>query len=103
VLENAAKYTPPGSAISVRATASGNGSVRLTVEDAGPGVPDEALERLFDKFYRVPGRPAGSRSGTGIGLAVTRRLIEAWGGEIAISSEEGMGTRVFILLARSEA
>ena len=56
--------------------------VRLIVEDAGPGVPAEAIGRLFEKFYRVPGRERGSRSGTGIGLAVVRGLIEATGGRV---------------------
>ena len=46
--------------------------VRLTVEDGGPGVPAEALPRLFEKFYRVPRKGEGSRRGTGIGLAVVR-------------------------------
>ncbi len=57
-----------------------DGFVRLTIEDGGPGVPDDAMPRLFEKFYRVPGGPGGSRSGTGIGLAVVRGLIEATGG-----------------------
>ena len=54
--------------------------VRLTIEDGGEGVPDAALPSLFEKFYRVPGGPTGSRSGTGIGLAVVQGLIEATGG-----------------------
>ena len=65
--------------------------VRLTVEDSGPGVPEEALPRLFEKFYRPPRPPAaagraaaaaGARSGTGIGLAVVRGLVEAQGGTV---------------------
>jgi signal transduction histidine kinase len=56
--------------------------VRLTVEDTGPGVPPDALARVFDKFYRVPGRDRGSRSGTGIGLAVVRGLVETMGGRV---------------------
>jgi two-component system sensor histidine kinase KdpD len=82
-IENALKYTPPGTAIAIRAQARDDGSVRLTVEDAGPGVPDEALGRIFEKFYRVPGAAGGSRSGTGIGLAVVQGLIEAMGGRVA--------------------
>jgi signal transduction histidine kinase len=54
--------------------------LRLTVEDAGDGVPSEGIDRLFEKFYRVPGKEHGSRAGTGVGLAVVRGLIEALGG-----------------------
>jgi two-component system sensor histidine kinase KdpD len=62
-LENALKYTPADAAIRIVATERPGDRIRLTVEDAGPGVPDEALPRLFDKFYRVPGGPSRSRSG----------------------------------------
>lgn len=80
-LENAIKYTPPGTAIRISAHLPGDGvMVRLTIEDAGPGVPSQTLDRIFEKFYRVPGTALGSRSGTGIGLAVVFGLIEATGG-----------------------
>jgi len=83
-LENALKYTPPGTRIRMAATAMADGrTVRLTIEDAGPGVPAAALPRLFDKFYRVPGAAGGSRSGTGVGLAVVKGLVEATGGHVA--------------------
>ena len=82
-IENAFKYTPPGTAIRIAARqVTGEPHVRLTVEDAGPGVPDQALSKIFDKFYRVPGAAGGSRSGTGIGLAVVRGLVEAMGGRV---------------------
>jgi signal transduction histidine kinase len=79
-VENAIKYTLPDTPIRIVATGLDDSFVRLTIEDAGPGVPDDALPRLFEKFYRVPSGPGGSRSGTGIGLAVVRGLIEATGG-----------------------
>jgi two-component system sensor histidine kinase KdpD len=83
VVENALKYSPADSRLRIATSTTDDGYVRLTIEDAGPGVPDATLGRLFEKFYRVPGRPGGSRSGTGIGLAVARGLIEATGGRIA--------------------
>jgi two-component system sensor histidine kinase KdpD len=83
-LENAIKYTPAGTPIRIAAEqVSGERRVRLSVEDAGPGVPEQAISRIFDKFYRVPGSAGGSRSGTGIGLAVARGLVEAMGGQVA--------------------
>jgi two-component system sensor histidine kinase MprB len=82
-IENAIKYTPAGTRIAVEARDLGEGSILLTVEDAGPGVPDEALGHLFEKFYRVPGAPRSSRSGTGIGLAVVDGLVSAMGGRVA--------------------
>ena len=82
VLDNAIKYTDRDAYIRVTARPLPDGFVRLTVDDNGPGVPATALPRLFDKFYRGPGAPTGSRSGLGIGLAVVRGLIEATGGRV---------------------
>ncbi len=88
-IENAIKYTPPGSAIRIAARRLPDESrVRLTIEDDGPGVPDAALPKIFDKFYRVPGAAGGSRSGTGIGLAVVRGLVEAMGGRVGARRSE---------------
>lgn len=84
LLENAAKYTPPGTRVRVSAhELTDEHLVRITVEDAGPGAPEATLPHLFEKFYRVPGRSAGSRGGTGVGLAVVRGLTEALGGRVA--------------------
>jgi two-component system sensor histidine kinase KdpD len=84
ILENAMKYTPPTAAIRIRGSRVADGPfARLTVEDAGPGVPPESMRRLFEKFYRVPGTTRTSRQGTGVGLAVVRGVVEAMGGRVA--------------------
>jgi len=83
-IENSIKYAPADARLRLAAQpVADQPFVRLTVEDAGPGVPEAALTRIFDKFYRVPGAAGGSRSGTGIGLAVVRGLVEAMGGRVS--------------------
>jgi two-component system sensor histidine kinase KdpD len=83
LLENALKYVPREALVRVASQRlPGDRFVRLVVEDSGAGVPDAALPRLWEKFYRVPGSPGGSRSGTGIGMAVVRGLVEAFGGRV---------------------
>ena len=89
VIENTIKYAPPDAPIRVR-TAESNERVTLTIEDGGAGVPDDALPKLFEKFYRVPEARRSSRAGTGIGLAVVRGLLEATGARaVARRSELG--------------
>jgi len=84
IIENTIKYTAPGTRLRIGAASlAGEPFVRLTLEDGGAGVPDAAIGRIFEKFYRVPGAAGGSRSGTGIGLAVVRGLVEAMGGRVS--------------------
>jgi two-component system sensor histidine kinase KdpD len=95
LLDNAVKHSPEGTQIRVNAcrspaqpTAASDAGrsdeapVRLVIEDAGPGVPDEALGRIFEKFYRVGPAIGGSRRGSGIGLAIVRGLTESMGGSV---------------------
>ena len=102
LVENAVKYTHPGSFIRFSAAAIGEDRVRVTVEDSGPGVPAEALPRLFEKFYRVPGRETGKRSGTGIGLAVVRGLVEAMGGRVRARPSDLGGLAIDLELPAAE-
>ena len=80
LLDNAAKYAPPGSCINLRAQCNGD-LVAVAVIDEGPGIPPGDLERVFDKFYRVQAQDR-RRAGTGLGLAICRGFIEAQGGRI---------------------
>jgi signal transduction histidine kinase len=83
LFENVARYAGPSVELAVVASAVPPGDVvRLTVEDGGGGVPDEALPRLFDKFYRVPGRGSTSK-GSGVGMAVVRGFAEAMGARVS--------------------
>jgi len=93
LLDNAAKYAPPGSEISVKAWASGN-LVRIEVRDEGDGIPPGDLERIFDKFYRVHAADY-RRAGTGLGLAICRGFIEAMGGTITASNRSDRSGAIF--------
>jgi two-component system sensor histidine kinase KdpD len=99
VLENAARYAGPGAAVRISARDLGAGRIGVTIEDAGPGVPPDALPRIFDKFYRVPRSGEGARRGTGLGLAVVRGLVETMGGRITARPSELGGLAMDLELA----
>jgi two-component system sensor histidine kinase KdpD len=80
LLDNAAKYAPSGTTVTLRARQAEHELV-IEVIDEGPGIPQEALERVFDKFYRVR-QGDRQRAGTGLGLAICRGFVEALGGQI---------------------
>ena len=100
LVENALKHTPPGTRVRIEGDVR-FGSARVAVTDEGPGIPPEALSRVFEKFFRVrSGDTAGTR-GTGLGLAVARGFAEAHGGSLAAQSPPegaGLGTRFVLSL-----
>jgi K+-sensing histidine kinase KdpD len=99
LVENAAKYSPPASIIRVLAKGGEQGSVQLVVEDRGPGIPVELRERVFDKFFRAMRDGDKSKSGTGMGLAIAKGIVEAHGGHISIAdSGDSNGIRVVVVL-----
>jgi two-component system sensor histidine kinase KdpD len=106
LLENAAKYTPPGSEIRVIARASGDardlqagsGEMRISVEDNGPGLPPGREEALFEKFAR--GQAESHLPGVGLGLAICRAIMQAHGGSIRAERATAQGGARFSLSLR---
>jgi K+-sensing histidine kinase KdpD len=105
LVDNASKYAPAGTAITLRASRADSRSVRLMVGDEGPGIPDVMRNRVFEKFFRIPGRePVDSRrGGAGLGLPIARRLVEAQAGRIWVEpSGTAKGTTIVIVLPAAE-
>jgi two-component system sensor histidine kinase KdpD len=98
LLDNASKYSPEHTVIRVAAARQDALHVTLEVADEGPGIPPALRERVFEKFFRVPGRePMDSqRAGIGLGLPIARRIVEAQGGRMWIQSGQTRGTAVMI-------
>ena len=91
LIDNAQRYAPSGSAIQVALHAR-DGQAVLSVSDAGPGIPAELRERVFEPYYRIPG---SAGSGSGLGLAIVREVVERLGGQIALlDGAGGHGMRV---------
>lgn len=102
LIENATKYSPPGTRITVEAKRSSDETVQISVEDQGPGVPLNLRERVFERFFQAAGPEVltkGRASGLGMGLAIARGIVEAHGGHIWIeSATDGHGARVVFSL-----
>jgi signal transduction histidine kinase len=97
VLDNAIKYTPEGGEIRIRAGAAGPQAF-VVVKDTGMGMSPEERARAFDYAFRGAGAVASGARGKGVGLAVTKEILEANGGKISLSSEAGYGSEVTIML-----
>lgn len=91
LLENALAHTAEGDAITVTATQQGNW-VEVSVVDTGEGIPAEGLPNIFERFYRVDKSRARTTGGSGLGLTIAKRLVEAHGGTIQAQSEQGKGS-----------
>ena len=89
-LSNAVKFTPDGGSVAVRIVRDGDSSFRLEVEDTGIGIAEQDLRLLFQEFVQLPGRRADQ--GTGLGLALTRHIVEAQGGAVSATSTPGKGS-----------
>ncbi len=108
LLSNAVKFTPPEGAIAVsvacdgesviggEARTAGDGRVRISVRDSGPGIAKEHQAKMFEKFRQLDSSATREYAGTGLGLAITKELVDMLGGTIELESEEGHGCRFTI-------
>jgi two-component system sensor histidine kinase KdpD len=94
ILVNAATYTPPGTKVEITARTRGS-FAEIEIADNGPGIPAEAVQRVFDKFYRAPGALAG---GTGLGLSIVKGFVEAHEGSVAAANRANGGAAFTICL-----
>ncbi|HWW71149.1 MAG TPA: ATP-binding protein [Duganella sp.] len=100
LLSNAIKYNSVGGSVTVTCGEGSEGMVRVSVTDTGAGLSDEQMAHLFEPFNRL-GQEEGGEEGTGIGLVVTKQLVELMHGAIGIDSEVGVGTTFWVELAAS--
>jgi len=99
LLSNAIKFTPEGGRIEIRLTQDSE-SVKVVVRDNGIGMRAETLQHVFEKFYQ--GDHSHAMEGNGLGLSLVKRIVELCGGSIAIESEEGNGTSVYVSLPKTQ-
>ena len=98
LLENAIVYTTPGGAIRVSVAAMDKGMLEVSVTDTGQGIPAGELPFIFERLYRVDKSRTRATGGSGLGLTIAKRLVEAHGGTIKAESEPGKGSRFFFTL-----
>jgi two-component system phosphate regulon sensor histidine kinase PhoR len=98
LVDNAIKYGRAGGTVGVTARLREDRLVEVSVRDDGPGIPPEALERVFERFYRVDKARSRDQGGTGLGLSIVKHIVQSHGGEVWAKSEVGKGTTFFFTL-----
>jgi two-component system, OmpR family, phosphate regulon sensor histidine kinase PhoR len=98
LLDNAIKYGRNEGHVTVAGRALADGRVELGVRDDGPGIPEDARARIFERFYRVDKARSREQGGTGLGLAIVKHVVQAHGGEVRVESVMGEGAEFFITL-----
>jgi len=101
LLSNAIKYTESGGIVAV-ALKQADDHLVATVRDTGIGIPPEDQERIFEEFYRANNAKMACPVGSGVGLAIVQRIVENYGGNIWVESEEGLGSKFTFVLPRAD-
>ena len=101
LIENAIKYGRTGGKVAVGAQDTADSQVEAWVRDDGPGIPAEARERVFERFYRVDRARSRDTGGTGLGRAIVKHIVQAHGGEVWVKSELGEGATFFLTLPKA--
>ncbi|MDX1429125.1 MAG: ATP-binding protein, partial [Rhodothermales bacterium] len=91
LIDNAIRFTPEGGNVLVRTERIGD-EIGISVSDSGPGIPADEVENIFERFYRVEKSRSRDSGGAGLGLAITRRIIQLHGRDVHVDSEVGLGT-----------
>lgn len=99
LMENGVKYNEPGGRVDVGVSADER-FVTATVSDTGIGIPEEARQRIFERFYRVDKGRARKNGGTGLGLAIVKHILQLYGGSVSVESEPGRGSTFAVKLPR---
>jgi len=101
LIDNAIKYGRTGGVVTLRGRDAGGGMVEISVRDDGPGIPPDALSRVFERFYRVDKARSREQGGTGLGLAIVKNVVQAHGGDVRVESSAGRGAEFFLTLPAS--
>jgi two-component system phosphate regulon sensor histidine kinase PhoR len=101
LVENALKYTPRGSRITLTAQpVAPGGEIEFAVRDNGPGIPADDLPHIFERFYRVEKGRSRESGGTGLGLSIVKHIVQLHGGRVWAESQLGQGTAILFRLPR---
>jgi two-component system phosphate regulon sensor histidine kinase PhoR len=103
LVDNAIKYGRANGKVTVNGRKLEDGRLEVCVQDDGPGIPPESLDRIFERFYRVDKARSRDQGGTGLGLSIVKHIIQAHGGEVWAKSEYGKGTTIFFTLPAAPA
>lgn len=100
LLDNAVKYTPNGGAVTIKVSSEGE-MMRIAIDDTGPGVPEAAHQRIFERFFRADAGRSREEGGTGLGLAIAKHLVGLHGGTIGVTNRREGGSSFFFTLRRA--